>query len=45
MSFSDGYLFLGHLRPDAGVSKIKLNNLTNMAIESRIWGRLEYRER
>ena len=40
MSFSDGYLFLGHLRPDAGVSKIKLNNLTNMAIESRIWGRL-----
>jgi hypothetical protein len=40
MSFSDGYLFLGHLRPEAGVSKIKLNNLTDMAIESRIWGRL-----
>ncbi len=42
MSFSDGYLFLGHLRPEAGVSKIKLNNLTDMAIESRIWGRLEF---
>jgi hypothetical protein len=42
MSFSDGYLYLGHLRPDAGVSKIKLNNLSNMAIESRIWGRLEF---
>jgi hypothetical protein len=42
MSFSDGYLYLGHLRPDAGVSKIKLNNLTDMAIESRIWGRLEF---
>jgi hypothetical protein len=41
MSFSDGYLFLGHLRPEAGVSKIKLNNLSNMAIESRIWGRLD----
>jgi hypothetical protein len=42
MSFSDGYLFLGHLRPEAGVSKIKLNNLSDMAIESRIWGRLEF---
>jgi hypothetical protein len=42
MSFSDGYLYLGHLRPDAGVSKIKLNNLTDMSIESRIWGRLEF---
>lgn len=42
MSFSDGYLFLGHLRPDAGISKIKLNNLTDMSIESRIWGRLEF---
>ncbi|WP_437613905.1 Ig-like domain-containing protein [Sorangium sp. So ce834] len=42
MSFSDGYMFLGHLRPDAGVSKIDVRNVKQMSIESRIWGRLEF---
>lgn len=42
MSFADGHLFLGHLRPDAGVSKIDISNLQNMQIKSRIWGRLEF---
>lgn len=42
MSFSDGYLFLGHLRPDAGVSKIDVRNVHQMSIKSRVWGRLEF---
>jgi hypothetical protein len=41
-SFADGYLFLGHLRPNAGVSKINIKDLSAMKIESRIWGRLEF---
>ncbi len=42
VSFSDGYLFLGHLRPNAGVSKIDVTDVTKMSIESRVWGRLEF---
>lgn len=41
-SFADGYLYLGHLRPNAGVSKINIKDLSAMKIESRIWGRLEF---
>ncbi|WP_437983317.1 Ig-like domain-containing protein [Sorangium sp. So ce117] len=42
MSFSDGTLFLGHLRPDAGVSKIDVRDIHKMSIKSRVWGRLEF---
>jgi hypothetical protein len=42
MSFSDGNLFLGHLRPNAGVSKIDVTDVTKMAVKSRVWGRLEF---
>ncbi|WP_437970194.1 Ig-like domain-containing protein [Sorangium sp. So ce260] len=42
MSFSDGNLFLGHLRPDAGVSKIDVRDIHQMSIKSRVWGRLEF---
>jgi hypothetical protein len=42
MSFSDGYLFLGHLRPNAGASKINVMDPKKMVIESRIWGRLNF---
>ncbi|WP_437946748.1 Ig-like domain-containing protein [Sorangium sp. So ce296] len=42
MSFSDGTLFLGHLRPDAGVSKIDVRDIHKMSITSRVWGRLEF---
>ncbi|KYF49088.1 hypothetical protein BE08_26745 [Sorangium cellulosum] len=42
MSFSDGYMFLGHLRPDAGVSKIDVRDVHQMSIKSRVWGRLEF---
>lgn len=42
VSFADGYLFLGHLRPDAGISKINIKDLNQMKIEERIWGRLEF---
>ncbi|WP_236644591.1 Ig-like domain-containing protein [Sorangium cellulosum] len=42
MSFSDGTMFLGHLRPDAGVSKIDVRDIHKMSIQSRVWGRLEF---
>ncbi|WP_433937247.1 Ig-like domain-containing protein [Sorangium cellulosum] len=42
VSFSDGHLFLGHLRPDAGVSKIDVHDIHRMSIKNRIWGRLEF---
>jgi hypothetical protein len=41
MSFADDYLFLGHLRPDAGASKIDVSDPKNMHIVNRIWGRLD----
>lgn len=40
MSFSDGYMFLGLLRPDPGAAKIDVTDPTNMRVESRIWGRM-----
>jgi hypothetical protein len=39
MSFSDGYMFLGHLRPHPGASKIDVTDPKKMVIKSRIWGR------
>jgi hypothetical protein len=39
MSFSDGYMFLGHLRPHPGASKIDVTDPKNMVLKSRIWGR------
>lgn len=42
VSFADGHLFLGHLRPDAGVSKIDVRNMKDMKILRRVWGRLEF---
>jgi hypothetical protein len=39
MSFSDGYMFLGHLRPHPGASKIDVRDSTKMVVKSRIWGR------
>lgn len=42
LSFADGNLFLGHLRPDAGISKIDVRNVKEMKITRRVWGRLEF---
>jgi len=39
MSFSDGYMFLGHLRPHPGASKIDVKDPLRMTIKNRIWGR------
>jgi hypothetical protein len=42
MSFSDNFLFLGHLRPNAGASKIDVSDpAKGMSIKSRVWGRLD----
>jgi hypothetical protein len=45
MSFSDDYLFLGHLRTNAGsgagASKIDISNPGQPKITSRIWGRMD----
>jgi len=43
MSFSDNYLFLGHVRTEIGgtpgASKIKLADSGSMQLESNVWGR------
>jgi hypothetical protein len=47
MSFGDGYMFLGHLRLEAGAgcapgaSKIDVTNPASMKIVDRIWGRMD----
>ena len=41
MSFGDDYMFLGHLRPDGGASKIDVADPKKMAFEGRVWGRLD----
>jgi hypothetical protein len=41
LSFSDDFAFVGHIRPDAGVSKIDISNVRNMTLVNRIWGRLD----
>jgi Bacterial Ig-like domain len=47
MSFGDGYMFLGHLRLEAGTgcapgaSKIDVSDPTKMKIVERIWGRMD----
>ena len=44
MSFGDDYLFLGHLRPDGGASKINVSDPKKMAFEGRVWGRLDVQQ-
>jgi hypothetical protein len=43
LSFSDDYLFLGHVRAEIsgtpGASKIDISNPQNMQLESTVWGR------
>jgi hypothetical protein len=45
MSFGDDYLFLGHLRTNAGsgpgASKIDVSDPSKMKIVNRIWGRMD----
>ena len=41
MSFHDGFMFLGHLRPNPGASKISVSDPSNMNVVSRIWGRCD----
>lgn len=41
VSFSDGYMFLGHMRPNPGASKIDVRNPTQMQVVNRIWGRMD----
>ena len=42
MSFSDNFMFLGHLRPNGGASKIDVSDpAKGMSIKSRVWGRLD----
>lgn len=40
MSFADGYMFLGLLRPNPGALKIDVTDPANMVPQSRIWGRM-----
>jgi hypothetical protein len=43
LSFSDDYLFLGHVRAEIGgtpgASKIDISSIQNMQLESTVWGR------
>jgi hypothetical protein len=41
MSFADGYMFLGLLRPNPGALKIDVTDPSNMVPQNRIWGRLD----
>ncbi len=42
MSFSDNIMFLGHLRPNGGASKIDVSDpAKGMTIKGRVWGRLD----
>jgi len=41
MSFADGYMFLGHQRPNPGATKIDVTDPTQMVAQSRIWGRMD----
>ncbi|HSC88303.1 MAG TPA: hypothetical protein VLC09_13565, partial [Polyangiaceae bacterium] len=41
LSFSDGYMFAGHLRPNPGASKIDVHEPREMKLVSRIWGRMD----
>lgn len=42
MSFSDNFMFLGHLRPDGGASKIDVSDpKKGLTIKGRVWGRLD----
>jgi hypothetical protein len=37
-------MFLGHLRPDGGASKINVSDPKKMAFEGRVWGRLDIQQ-
>jgi hypothetical protein len=41
MSFSDGILFLGLLRPNPGALKIDVSDLGSMKNLNRVWGRMD----
>jgi hypothetical protein len=41
MSFSDNFMFLGHLRPNGGASKIDVSDPAKMTVKGRVWGRLD----
>jgi hypothetical protein len=41
LSFGDDYLFLGHLRPNGGATKINISDPKKMVYEDRVWGRLD----
>jgi hypothetical protein len=45
LSFSDNYLYLGHVRAEIGgkpgASKINVTDPSNMRVESRVWGRMD----
>lgn len=41
MSFADGKMFLGLLRPNPGALKIDVTDPLNMTAENRIWGRMD----
>lgn len=41
MSFQDGYMFAGRIRPNPGADKINVENLANFAWDSSIVGRVD----
>lgn len=41
MSFQDGYMFAGRIRPNPGADKIDVSNLSNFVWDSSIVGRLD----
>jgi hypothetical protein len=41
MSFGDGNMYLGHLRPNPGASVINVMDPKKMAFEARVWGRVD----
>ncbi|MEO5769949.1 MAG: Ig-like domain-containing protein [Polyangia bacterium] len=40
LGFGDDNVFLGHLRPNPGASKIDMSDMKKMSIVNRIWGRV-----
>ncbi len=44
MSFQDGFMFAGRIRPEPGATKIDVSNLSNMTFERDIYGRRDLSE-
>lgn len=44
MSFQDGYMFAGRIRPEPGATKIDVSDLSNFKFESDIYGRRNLQE-